>query len=221
MPTYQTVIRESYAAPWTACSDPTADLAAARAEAGKACGRGEVAEIWVVAGRIPVGGSTPGLPGVAVCGHGRAGKDTAGKFLASVTPLRYVGSLSWVGKGVVAAKLGLCEQEAWDTRHTRRREWYEILNEYRRERPARLIEDSLALGELVVGVRDGAELKAALSAGLVAHAVWVENPGVPPDPTTTYGPGDCTAVVRNDSTVEAFHGRLREWAAAAGIPLLS
>ncbi len=148
------------------------------------------------------------LPTVAFCGWGRAGKDTAGKFLGRVSPLRYIGSLSWVGKAEVARRLGLCEQEAWETRHDRRQDWYRI-------------RDSLALGEIVVGVRDAAELAAARSAGLITHAVWVHKPDVPKDPTTTYGPGDCDLTIRNDSTVDDFHGKLLDWFRIAEIPLLS
>lgn len=161
------------------------------------------------------------LPTVAFCGYGRAGKDEAGKYLGRVSLLRYIGSLSWVGKAVVARKLGLCEQEAWETRHQRRKEWFDILNDYRKGDPTQLVRDSLLLGEIVVGIRNDVELYTARATGLVTHAVWIERPGTPVDPTTEYGPEACDLTILNDSTIEAFQGRLLEWFKSAKIPLLS
>ncbi len=160
------------------------------------------------------------LPTIAFCGYGRAGKDTAGEFLGRVTPLRYIGSLSWVGKSIVAKALGICEMTAWETRHQRRMEWYTILNEYRKDDPTRLIRDSLALGEIVVGVRDKAELLAAKRQGLLTHTVWIDKPGVEIDPTTTYKPEDCDCVISNHTAIEEFHGRLLDWCRKFQIPLL-
>jgi hypothetical protein len=144
------------------------------------------------------------LPNIALCGYSRAGKDSAGKYIASITPLRYTGSLSWAGKGIVAKALGICEMEAWETRHQRRMEWKRILDDYRRSPGedgvidhARLIKMSLALGEIVVGIRDGLELKAAKEQGLFAKVFWISMPGNEPDPTVTYTLEDCDLVVYN------------------------
>ena len=161
------------------------------------------------------------LPTVMFGGFSRAGKDTAGKFLGQVSLLRYIGSLSWVGKGVVASALGLCEQEAWDTRHQHREEWYRILNEYRRSDHARLVKDSLMLGEIVVGLRDRDELSECRRQNLLTHTVWIDNPRVAKDPTTTYGPEDCDLVIANDSSIEDFHRKLLSFFRDKKIPLRS
>lgn len=136
-------------------------------------------------------------PVVMFAGYGRAGKDEAAKIYARLTGVRYTGSLSWVGLPHVAAVLGLCEQEAWETRHARREEWKRLLDEYRADNPARLIAASLRRGPIVVGVRDRTELLAARARRLVRHVVWVERAGTPVDPTVTYTAADCTRVLVN------------------------
>ena len=161
------------------------------------------------------------LPTVAFCGYGRAGKDTAGKYLARVSPLRYAGSMSWHGKAYVAQRLGLCEQEAWDTRHDRRQEWKDLLNEFRAGDPTRLVRLTLEHGDIVPGIREPYEIVEGKKEGLLTHTVWVHNPRVPVDFTTSYGPELCDLVVTNDGTVEEFHGKLLAWFKAAKIPLLS
>lgn len=161
------------------------------------------------------------LPTVMFGGYGRAGKDTAGKFLGRVSPLRYVGSTSWWAKGIVARELGVCEQEAWDTRHQNRQAWKDILNRHRAGDPTNLIRLSLTHGEIVVGVRELYEITAGREQGLLTHVVWIDNPGVPVDFTTGYGPGDCDLVISNDGTIDEFHGRLLDWFKVAKIPLLS
>lgn len=160
-------------------------------------------------------------PTVALCGPGRAGKDEAGKFLGKNTCLTYIGSLSWVALPYMAKILGICEQEAWETRHDRRVEWYEALNEYRKDDPTRLVRDSLARGTIVVGVRDRLEIVESRREGLLTHILWIDRPGIPRDPTITYGPGDCDQVILNDGTLPEFHGQLLAWCAQHNIPLKS
>lgn len=152
---------------------------------------------------VAVAECDPGVTPIMFCGHGRAGKDLSAKYFADVVGARYNGSLSWTGLPVVAARLGLCHQEAWDTRHDRRMEWKAVLDDYRRADPARLVRDGLAAGPVLVGVRDGVELRAALADGLVRHAVWVNRPGTPPDPTVTYTAADCTTVLENPGDSKA------------------
>src|SRR3990167_8347049 len=154
----------------------------------------------------------PSVPTVCFCGWGRAGKDECGLYLGEITSLVYHGSLSWVGLPVVAKALGIPEQVAWDTRHARRMEWYNILNDYRRDDPSRLIKDSLKRGEIVVGVRDRLELLTAKKEGLLTHTIWVERPDTPPDPTVTYSRQDCDMILDNNGTLEDLKKTVKQWA---------
>lgn len=157
---------------------------------------------------------------VTVCfsGWGRAGKDEAGMFLGQNSDLVYHGSLSWVGLQIVAKKLRLPQQVAWETRHNRRMEWFEILNDYRKDDPTKLVRDSLRSGEIVVGLRSKEELEASKAAGLLTHVIWVERPGTPQDPTVTYNKDDCDHVIANDADLPRFFEKIRKWAIEHRIP---
>lgn len=148
------------------------------------------------------------LPTIAFCGYGRAGKDTAGKILWRKTPLKYSGSLSWAGLPYMSDRLGLCPQDAWESRHERREEWKRMLDEFRADDATKLIRMSLALGQIVVGIRAKEELEAARAAGLLDAVVWVHRAGTPPDGTVTYTWRDCDLVLFNNGSVPAFDGQI-------------
>lgn len=158
-------------------------------------------------------------PRIALCGMGRAGKDTAGEYLGRITELRYVGSLSQILCPLIAEEQGVTPEEAWANRHAQRVFWYEWANEYRKHDPARLIKESLSKGEIVVGVRDRRELFAARDEGLLDQVVWIERPGVPVDPTVTYTQADCDVTIYNTSDLAALYAKLQRWALFSRLPL--
>lgn len=160
------------------------------------------------------------VPTVAFCGHGRAGKDTAAMFLAKVSPLRYAGSMSWWAKAYIAHRLGVSEQEAWETRHQRRLEWKALLNEYRAGDQTRLLRDTLARADIVPGIREEYEIVAGRKQGLLSRVVWVVNPRVPADPTVLYGPEACDFSVVNDDSHLVFEDRLLALFRVIKLPLL-
>ena len=80
---------------------------------------------------------------IAFCGYGRSGKDTSAYIFAKLTGLKYAGSLSWIHKEIVAAKLDIPDQLAWDTRHEIREDWKSILESYSGDDPAKLVRNSL------------------------------------------------------------------------------
>lgn len=102
------------------------------------------------------------------------------------------------------------------TRRSSGRQWKEILIELV---SADIIRESLAQGELCVGIRDVVELKAARAEKLFTHVLWIERPGVPPDPTVTYAKDDCDLVLQNDGSLDDFHRKLDDWVRAEKIPL--
>jgi len=149
------------------------------------------------------------LPTVLFVGWGRAGKDEAAAYVASITKLRYAGSSSWAGLPHMAKFLGLHPQVAWDTRHTRRQEWFEELNRLRLTDQCFLARKVLESGEVTAGLRDKAEIDAVRAERLFDHIIWIDRPGIPKDPTVTFTEEDCDVTVYNTGTLAEFHEKLR------------
>jgi len=158
------------------------------------------------------------MKSLLIVGWGRAGKDASGEYLGLISKLRYAGSTSWAGKEYVAEKLGIHPMVAWETRHQRRQEWKDLLDEYRRENGASsLMKKCLYDGEIVVGIRDKTEIIAARYDCLFSKILWVDRPGTPPDPTVTFTRDDCDDVIHNNGDLEDLKHTLRWVAAHLGI----
>lgn len=147
-----------------------------------------------------------------IVGWGRSGKDAAGEYLGRISTLRYAGSTSWAAKEDVADALGVHPQVAWETRHENREKWKQICDHLRREDQTRLIRRALGTGEIVTGVRDLEELRAARHEQIFDRIIWVNRPGTRPDMTVTFSNWDCDEVIDNDWDILRFHRRLWAWA---------
>jgi hypothetical protein len=158
------------------------------------------------------------VPTVALLGWGRAGKDEAGIWLGKNTALRYVGSSSNVACPMIAAELGITEEEAWNTRHQNRAFWKDWADKYRGDDGSKLCRAILEKGDIVVGLRDKFELDCCKREGLLDIIVWIDRP-VPQDFTVTFSVDDCDIVIRNHGTIEEFHQKLQRWVDFSGIPL--
>jgi hypothetical protein len=156
------------------------------------------------------------LPKIAICGHGRSGKDEAARYLARRTPLRFAKSTSEVIAPYAAAKLGRPVDVAFAERHQNRVFWFNVGNELRAEDPAFLVRECLKAGEIVVGMRNRSEVVAVRAERLVDLVVWIDR-DVPADPTQEFGVELCDLVVPNRGTLEEFHGRLEALARWAGL----
>lgn len=156
------------------------------------------------------------LPKLAICGPGRSGKDEAAKWLTEHTPLRFGKSTSEVIAPHRAAQLGVPVEVAFANRHSERQVWYELGNELRQHDAAYLVRECLRGGELVVGIRDGEELRATKRAGLVDLCIWIERE-VPVDPTMKYGADLCDIVIHNNGTLEDFHAKLKAMSTVMGL----
>lgn len=163
-----------------------------------------------------------GLPVLALCGYGRAGKDTAAEWFRDNTKLTFRGGCSWTALPYMAKRLSadagrlITEEEAYATRHQDRMKWYNYMNEYRAVDPALLIKDVLKHSDVVCGVRDKCELLGAKNEGLLDLIVWIDR-DVPVDPTVTYSIEDADIIIRNHTTKDAFHHRLHNLAKCLGI----
>ena len=73
---------------------------------------------------------------ILVVGPSGAGKDTACRFLAEVTGLRFAGTTSSYLARHVAARLGVPVEQAYCSRHRDRNLWHRVGNEVRRRERA-------------------------------------------------------------------------------------
>src|SRR5438093_12130247 len=125
---------------------------------------------------------------IMVVGHSGAGKDTACRFLAEVTHLRFAGTTSHYLARHVAARLGVSVQQAYRSRHANRNLWHRVGNELRRRDPGLLSRESLQHAEITGGVRGIEEVRACRRENLVNLIVWIDNPRVARNSTVTFGP---------------------------------
>lgn len=150
-------------------------------------------------------------------GWGRAGKDEAAAHLAKITGLRYAGSFSWAALPYMAARLGIHPQVAWETRRQNRELWKQYCDELRRVDQTLLARMALQSGDICAGLRDQIELDAVYAANLFDKIIWIERPGIPPDPTVTFTSQDIAIdePICNLGTLEQFHqgieSRARKW----------
>ena len=162
---------------------------------------------------------------VAISGAGRAGKDEAASYLATITPLRYVAGTSYWARHLVFARmksLGYDYPDActcWGDRHNHRVLWAKIIGEYNAADPVQLYRDCLADQDMLTGVRWRHEQQACRAAGLVDLWVWISRPGIPHDPTMEYGPEECDVVLENNGTLKDFHATLQRFAYERGLLL--
>jgi hypothetical protein len=167
---------------------------------------------------------------ILICGHGRAGKDTAAMFLSKLTGIPYAGSTSWAAKELVAKKLGIHPQEAWENRHLYRSQWKQICDRARRNDQTLLMHRALesvnydlsagiSVGwkGIVVGVRDIKEINAAKEQKLFDRILWIDNMNVPHDSTVTFCALDCDESICNDGTLEEFRLTLFRWTLDNGL----
>lgn len=157
---------------------------------------------------------------LCIVGWGRAGKDVAGVALSRYTTLRYGGSTSWAALPMVAKFLDVHPQIAWSERSSNRDVWYRLCNAYRHEDPTRLIRKVLEQGDMVCGVRDREEFFAGKEKKLWDYSLWIDRPGIMPDPTVTFSASDCDEIfVNNFHTVERYELAVQAWARKHGIEL--
>lgn len=153
-----------------------------------------------------------------VVGWGRSGKDECAGFMNDHLGLPYAGSTSWAALPLMAKFQGLHPQLAWERRHRDRQFWKDTLDEFRQKNPLLLIERALESGgRVVTGIRDRREIVAARESGLFSRIVWIERPGIPADPTVTFGAGDATDLIRNDGDLRRFHQNIVRWAMSSSI----
>lgn len=150
-----------------------------------------------------------GIPAVAFCGMGRAGKDTAAEYLCAQLDIKYPKSASWLISPLVAEMAEIPAEVAWETRHQNREFWIHACHALRGKDYGMLVRMCLGAGDVAVGIRGRFELDRVLNDGTIDLAVWIDNPRVPKDPTVEYGPEDCDLVIPNHGSLLEFYRKLR------------
>jgi len=135
---------------------------------------------------------------------------TYGKWLV----LKYAGSLSKIACPLIAADLKISVKEAWESRHQNRKFWFEWCNNYREGDPLRLINESIKIADMAVGIRDREEIVAANT--VLDLIIWVDR-DVPKDPTVMFDRSYCDVVIDNSGTMSELSERLRRFSHFANI----
>lgn len=154
---------------------------------------------------------------IAICGLGRAGKDTAAEYLRDEFGLRYThGTSRWAAMivWVEMTKRNInydTVQECFEDRHNHRELWAKIIGRHNAADPCRMYRECLEHQDILVGLRWRSEFLACKAAKLWDVSLYVTRPGCI-DPTCEVLPGDCDYVIRNDGTLAQFHAKLSHWA---------
>lgn len=154
---------------------------------------------------------------ILMVGWGRSGKDSGAEILAHLTGLRYGFSFSRAALPFMCEFLGQDEKTAWEERHHHRMAWKSHLDHLRMGDETLLAEMALGCGEILAGLRDKKELLAVRAKGLFNYILWVNRPGIPPDPTTTFGPSYADEIIENVGTLDEYGEILKRWALSKGL----
>lgn len=153
---------------------------------------------------------------IAVCGHGRAGKDTVSEWLRDNTGLRYTGSTSQAAARVVMSNMNAAGhayasvEECWNDRHNHRTEWRDIIWAYNGPDGMALYRDMAAENDILNGIRSIKELAACKRSGLIDAAVWVSAP-VPIDLSNEIRPNHCQYVIKNCGSTPDLYRELKSF----------
>ena len=163
---------------------------------------------------------------IAICGHGRHGKDTVARIFAHYTRLRYVNSTSWfvAGKMWLSLASSLVEYlrlskfseefrggtpesfkaafpsvtDWFNARSKYRQYWADYIDRYNKPTGTKLYEDCLQQQDILTGIRYPHEFKACVDAGLFTISIWVKQPDGPADPTQLVREEDCDFTIINE-----------------------
>lgn len=147
-----------------------------------------------------------GIPAVAFCGHGRAGKDTSAEYVCKRLGLVYPKSASWQALPLVAHMAGVPAERAWDERHENRVFWIHACNALRVGDMTLLGRLCLGAGDVLAGPRGLPEFREYRRVGTIDWAVWVDR-DVPVDPTMEFIAQDCDFVVPNHGTLDELYAK--------------
>lgn len=153
---------------------------------------------------------------LAICGPGRAGKDTASKWLACHTTLRYTESTSEAAAQLCYSKLAdrygyTSVSEAFEDRHNHRVEWADIIWSYNKPDGITLYCEMLQDGDILNGIRRAAELQALVDRHLIDLVMWIDR-DVPTDPSLETTSSVADIIIPNNDSIADLYRRLTHFA---------
>jgi len=158
---------------------------------------------------------------IAICGHGRCGKDTAANWLNAHTTLCYQESTSQAAAQLcfdaLARQYGYQSvQEAFDDRANHRVEWAEIIWAYNQPDGLTLYRGMLDAGDILDGIRRAPELLALRQNAMIDLVIWIER-DVPNDPSLEMTSDVADIIIPNNGTLDELYERLARIASAIQI----
>ncbi len=157
------------------------------------------------------------LPSLAILGMGRAGKDTAAKYICDRCGLTYAGSSSNNLGVFVAHMAGEDYHKAFEERHQHREFWIAAGHAVRGMDLTLLAKLAMADGDFAIGLRGREELYGCYKEGLIDAAIWIDNPRVPNDPTVEFTSADCDLMVPNHGSFMELYKKLDRLIALLGL----
>jgi len=166
---------------------------------------------------------------IAVCGYGRAGKDTVSQLLVQFMGLKYTQSTSEAAKKYVFQKLQdqyqyPDEEVCFRDRVNHRKEWFDLIIERNGADGIGLYREMAADNEIFNGIRKwDPDIIKCREAGLIDLVIWVDNPRIPPESNLTFGPEQCDITIHNSGTLEELTAKVQNltklyWSVFAGRP---
>ena len=154
-----------------------------------------------------------------IIGHGRHGKDTVAEILARDAGLSFASSSEFACEKAVFPLLADVYDTAADCyadRANHRELWYHAIAAYTLRPGPSLTEPILADHDIYVGMRRRAEFDN--SRHLFGLVVWVDRPGMPPEPTASneLTRADADLVVYNSGTLADLDVAVAELVALLG-----
>lgn len=153
---------------------------------------------------------------IAICGPGRAGKDTAAMWFKEHTTLRYTESTSQAATKLCFERLRdkygyVTAEEAFADRHNHRVEWAEIIWEYNKPDGITLYRDMLKTSDILNGIRRADEIRELQRTLNVDLTIWLDR-DVPTDPSCEMTVYDADIIIPNHGTIDALYNRLTRFA---------
>ena len=158
---------------------------------------------------------------IAICGPGRAGKDTTALWFRDHTALKYVRSTSEAAAELCYEKLkpvlGYASvKAAFDDRHAHRVDWANIIWDYNKPDGLRLYRDMLKEGNILNGIRRAGEIRALQDGNYIDLTIWIDR-DVPNDPSCEMTADDADIVVRNYGSFDDLYLKLQRLARALNV----
>jgi len=158
---------------------------------------------------------------IAICGHGRCGKDTASNWLRDHTSLCYHGSTSEAAAELVFSKIKdefgyQTVAECFQDRHNHRKLWASLIWKHNQPDGLTLYRGMLVDGDILNGIRRAPELSALRQNAMIDLVVWIER-DVPDDPSLEMDSGIADVIIPNNGTFDDLYERLYRFAKVAGV----